>query len=71
MSRPIQTRWYKVTFEYRAGHSLALAVEFVRAPTRLLALWNAREQRHGCLIRDPDCISETVRAIRRNPLEAR
>jgi hypothetical protein len=59
-------RTYKVTFEYRPGHNVIRAVEYVIAPTKQLALWNAREQRHGCIIADPDCISEKV-SLQRKP----
>lgn len=52
-------RW-KVTFDYRPGHNPIQACEWVYAPTKLLALWNARDQRHGCHIADPDCIRERV-----------
>jgi hypothetical protein len=59
MSRniPRVNRW-KVTFEYRDGHNPTTATEWVYAPTRMLALWAAREQRHGCMIGDPDCVRE-------------
>jgi hypothetical protein len=58
MSKPIRVNRWKVTFEYRNGHNPIRVIEWVHAPTKLLALWTAREQRHGCMIADPDCIHE-------------
>lgn len=60
---PPNRRW-KVTFHYRPGHSTIRADEYVYAPTRMLAIWNAREQRHGCMIYDPDCEREAVSVCR-------
>jgi hypothetical protein len=31
----------------------------------MLALWNAREQRHGCMIADPDCTRESISVCQR------
>ena len=60
----IKNRRYRVRFDYRPGHSTIRAWEYVTAPSKLLALWNAREQRHGCIIADPDCIKETIGIVR-------
>ena len=65
MSRNIpQVRTWKVTFTYNETSTLRQASEYVLAPTKLLALWAGREQRHGCMIHDPDCIKETVSLVR-------
>lgn len=63
----IKCRKYRVRFDYRTNADRRLptiAWEYVTAPTRLLALWAAREQRHGCIIADPDCIKETIGIVR-------
>ncbi len=60
---PRNRRW-RVRFQYRDGHQVIRADEYVYAPTKLLALWNGREQRHGCMIADPDCIKETISIVR-------
>ncbi len=63
MTIPKVRRW-RVTFKYRDGHRVIKAAEWVNAPTRMLALWAAREQRHGCMIFDPDVVKETISLVR-------
>ena len=53
-------RTWKATFEYRPGHSVIRAVQYVIAPNKRFAIWNTREQRHGCILSDPDRVSVTV-----------
>ena len=61
MSRNIpQVKRWKVTFYY----PLTTATEYVDAPTRLFAIWAAREQRHGCTLYDHDCIRESASVLR-------
>ena len=62
---PSSRRW-RVTFKYREGHRVIKAAEWVYAPTKQLALWAAREQRHGCIIADPDVVQETISLARDN-----
>ena len=65
MSRNIPVcRTWKVTFEYRPGHNVIRAVEYVTAPNKRFALWVGRKQHHGCILFDPDCVSEKVSAHR-------
>jgi len=57
---PSNRKW-KVTFHYGD----CIATQWVTGPTKLLALWNAREQQYGhWIISDPKCTKETVSVVR-------
>lgn len=62
-----RTKLWKVTFHYDPPLNWQLRhSEWVYAPTKKLALWNARERAHAVwMIPHPKCVKETVSICRK------